>query len=385
MTTKKFRFYVKMRTALNVSAGVIPDELKSVYGDEVPGLSTVERWSKLFRDGREEIEDKARPGRPITVTTTENIEQVRFLINDDPYITIEGIQEETGFSFGTVQRIIRDHLNLRKITARYISEHLTDLQRAERVRICEENLSKFRQKTWRLCDIPTGDEPWFRHKPIGRKISNKTWAGRGDPPLTVVRVSRFASETLFSIFFKSTGPLLIHRIERGQTIHHRYYINQCLRPLIHEIKRERPTYGTDRIKIHHDNGKLHVHKDVTDYLESNGLTIIPHPPNSPDLSPCDFWLFDLIKNNLNDQDDAESLHNAVIDFMKSISREEYKKTFAKWIERMQACADNPHGHYFEHLMTWKEKENELKERKNENNQPLVPASWWQKYFFSKFQ
>ena len=98
-----------------------------------------------------------------------------------------------------------------------------------------------------------------------------------------------------------------------------------LRPLIDEIKRQRSSYGTDRIKIHHDNGRPHVHEDVTDYLESNGLTIVPHPPNSPDLSPCDFWLFDLIKDNLTDQDDAESLHDAVIDVMNSINREGYKK------------------------------------------------------------
>jgi len=350
MTTENFRFYIKVRTALNVSARVIHDELKSVYGDEVPGLSTVERWSKLFRDGREEIEDKARPGRPITETTTEHIEQVRLLIDDDPCITIEDIQGQTGFSFGTVQRIIGDHLKLRKITARYIPKDLTDLQRAERVRICKDNLSKFHRGTWRLCDIVTGDESWFRHKQIGRKISNKAWVGAGDPPPTVVRGSRFASRTLFSIFFKSTGPVLIHRINRGQTIDHHYYINQCLRPLIDEIKRQRPSYGTDRIKIHYDNGRPHVHEDVTDYLESNGLTIVPHPPNSPDLSPCDFWLFDLIKDNLADQEDAESLHDAVIDFMNSINREEYRKTFEKWIQRMQLCVDN-HGHYFEHLMT----------------------------------
>ncbi len=92
-----------------------------------------------------------------------------------------------------------------------------------------------------------------------------------------------------------------------------------------------------------------MYKDVSDYLESEGLTIIPYPPNSPDLSPCDFWLFDLIKDNLIDQDDSESLHDAVIDFMNSLNPNEYKKTFEKWIERMQLCVDN-HGDYFEHLM-----------------------------------
>jgi histone-lysine N-methyltransferase SETMAR len=349
MTTENFRFYIKMRTALSIPARIIYDELNSIYGNEAPGLSTVKRWSKLFRDGREEIEDEARPGRPMTETTTENIEQVRLLIDDNPYITIEDIQEQTDLSHGTVQRIITDHLKLRKITARYIPKDLTDLQRAERVRICKQNLAKFHQGTWRLCDIITGDESWFHHKQIGRKISNKAWVSIGDPPPTVVRGSRFAPKTLFSIFFKSTGPMLIHRIERGQTIDHHYYINQCLRPLIDEIKRQRPSYGTRGIKIHHDNGRPHVHEDVSDYLESEGLTIIPHPPNSPDLSPCDFWLFSLIKDNLTDQDDSESLHDAVIDFMNSLNPNEYKKTFEKWVERMQLCVDN-HGDYFEHLM-----------------------------------
>jgi len=349
MTTENFRFYIKVRTALRIPARVIYDELNSVYGDEAPGLSTIERWSKLFRDGREEVEDKPRPGRPISETTTENIEQVRLLIDDDPCITIEDIQEQTDLSHGTVQRIVTDHLKLRKITARYIPKDLTDLQRAERVRICKHNLTKFHQGTWRLCDIITGDESWFRHKQIGRKVSNKAWVGAGDPPPTVVRGSRFASKTLFSIFFKSTGPMLIHRIERNQTVDHHYYINQCSRPLIDEIKRQRPSYGTRGIKIHHDNGRPHVHKDVSAYLQSEGLTIIPHPPNSPDLSPCDFWLFDLIKDNLSNQDDSESLHDAVIDFMNSLNPDEYKKTFEKWIERMQLCVDS-HGDYFEHLM-----------------------------------
>jgi len=83
MSTENFRFYIKVRTALNIQARIIHDELYSVYGDQAPSLTTVKRWSKLFREGREEIEDETRPGRPITETTSENIEQIRLLINDD--------------------------------------------------------------------------------------------------------------------------------------------------------------------------------------------------------------------------------------------------------------------------------------------------------------
>jgi hypothetical protein len=64
---------------------------------------------------------------------------------------------------------------------------------------------------------------------------------------------------------------------------------------------------------------------VLNYLESESITIIKHPPNSPDLAPCDFWWFDFIKENLPDQSDSESLHCAASDFMNSLNKEEYRK------------------------------------------------------------
>ena len=146
MDKENFRFYIKVRTALDIPAKVIHNELYSVHGDEASSFRTVKRWNKWFCEGREEVEDEARPGRPITETTDENIEQVRLLIDDDPYVTIEEVQEQTGLSYGTTQRIISDHLQLTKITARYILKHLTDFQRAKRVRICKGGLEKFENK-----------------------------------------------------------------------------------------------------------------------------------------------------------------------------------------------------------------------------------------------
>jgi predicted HTH transcriptional regulator len=135
MSKENIRFYIKMRTALNIQARVIYEELYSVHGDQTPCLRTVERWCQRFREGQEELDDETRSGRPITVTT-ENIEQVRLIIDNDSHVTIEELQEQTGLSYGTIQRIIKDHLQLTKITARYLPKELTDFQRYERVRIC---------------------------------------------------------------------------------------------------------------------------------------------------------------------------------------------------------------------------------------------------------
>ena len=74
-----------------------------------------------------------------------------------------------------------------------------------------------------------------------------------------------------------------------------------------------------------------------------------HPPYSPDLAPCDYWLNDYIKNHLTDQPDEKPLARAVSKIVKNISEEEFKRTFDKLLERMELCVNN-HDDYFEHLM-----------------------------------
>ena len=78
------------------------------------------------------------------------------------------------------------------------------------------------------------DESCFYHKQIGRKSSNTTRTPIRRSSSTVARCSRFASRTLFCIFFKITSPILVHHVDRGDTIDHRYY---CLEALIEETRK----------------------------------------------------------------------------------------------------------------------------------------------------
>jgi hypothetical protein len=41
--------------------------MHNVYGDSSPSFTTVKEWSKLFRLGRNSIEDDPRQGRPAEV------------------------------------------------------------------------------------------------------------------------------------------------------------------------------------------------------------------------------------------------------------------------------------------------------------------------------
>ena len=51
----------------------------------------------------------------------------------------------------------------------FSSHQLTDEQKQQQVKLCHENLSKFQNSSWRLCDIITGDEMWIYHRHIRHK------------------------------------------------------------------------------------------------------------------------------------------------------------------------------------------------------------------------
>ena len=95
------------------------------------------------------------------------------------------------------------HLKMRKLTSRWVPHELTEKNRQDRVRVCEENLAKFKDGKWRLCDVVTGDESWFYHRQIGKKQANKSWVAEGDKARTVVRIDRFEPKTMFTIFFRT--------------------------------------------------------------------------------------------------------------------------------------------------------------------------------------
>jgi len=281
--------------------------------------------------------------------TSTNIDLVRNLIEENIHITYEQIEAELSLNPNSIHEIIHIHLKMRKITSRWVPYELTDAQKERRVNFCKENLAKFNSGKWQICDIVTGDESWVYYRAIGNKETNKAWVARGETPQTVQKRNHFEPKSLISIFFKSTGLIFVNCLESGKTITAKYYRDRCLKPTFKKVMEERPNSGLKNIKILHDNAKSHVAKIVETYLNNEGITIIDHPPYSPDLAPCDFWLFSILKQSLDTHRCVESLKKQITEVLESIPKEEYLKTFQKYLERMQLCIDN-HGEYFEHLI-----------------------------------
>ncbi|GFV83780.1 mariner Mos1 transposase [Trichonephila clavipes] len=66
--------------------------------------------------------------------------------------------------------------------------------------------------------------------------------------------------------------------------------------MIQHVKRKRPLLRNGLL-LHHNNARPHIARCVLDVLQQN-VEILPHPPYSPDKTPCDFWLFPQLKKPL---------------------------------------------------------------------------------------
>ena len=93
-----------------------------------------------------------------------------------------------------------------------------------------------------------------------------------------------------------------------------------------------------------DNAPVHNSILVTDYLTKMGINTVPQRPYSPDLSPCDFWLFPKLWGC--DYETIEGMKEAVTKVIDTLTQEDFHRDFQKLLERYNKCT-TAGGDYFE--------------------------------------
>ena len=82
-------------------------------------------------------EDQPRSGRPSTCRNDENIDKFRNAINAGGRRTVDEISEITGLSWSSCQQILTEDLNMKRVSAKFVSRLLTeDQKKNNRLNIC---------------------------------------------------------------------------------------------------------------------------------------------------------------------------------------------------------------------------------------------------------
>jgi len=88
-------------------------------------------------------------------------------------------------------------------------------------------------------------------------------------------------------FFDSQGIVRTELVPQGQTVNQFYY-REILERLRKRAVRVRPSIANNWM-LHDDNAQCHMTISVIEFLAKRGIPVVPQPPYSPDLSPCDFF------------------------------------------------------------------------------------------------
>ena len=154
--------------------------LKVGYGECTVSQKSVYKWYKLFTEGREEVNDDARTGRPSTSTTNENTEAVKKIVMENRRITIRKVAEDVGISVGSCHAIFSDILGL-CVAAKFVPKLLNFDQKPRRMTIAQEIFNDINDDLDLLKKVITGDESWIYSYDVGTKAPSSQWKHTESP------------------------------------------------------------------------------------------------------------------------------------------------------------------------------------------------------------
>ena len=83
------------------------------------------------------------------------------------------------------------------------------------------------------------------------------------------------------------------------------------------------------------NAPVHDSILVTDYLTKMSINTAPQRPYSPDLAPCDFWLFPKLRGCR--YETIEEMKEAVTKVTDTLTQEDFDGAFQKLLEQYNKC------------------------------------------------
>ena len=187
---------------------------------------------------------------------------------------------------------------MRKICAKFVPRVPREEQKERRCRDSRQIVELINSDPAVLGALVTCDESWiYCYDPETKRQSSQRKHASSPRPKKA-RQNKSTHKLTMIPFFDSTGMIYMHWVPTGQTVNKEYYV-EFLREFRKRFYRKRPAlFKSGQWHFHQDNTPVHYSILVTDYLTKMGIKTVPHRPYSPDLAPCDFWLFPKLKEKL---------------------------------------------------------------------------------------
>lgn len=315
------------------------EEMYGLYGKYCCTKQNVYNWFKRFDSGDFSLEDKMHVGKQFEV---EKVEKIKEIVKEDPSFSEREISRELNIAKSTVHNYLTLYGDLEWVKERIVPSMLTEEDKIKRVEICKQMLEIVRDKQkHNYIGLITGDESWI----YLRSHKRGEWQEKGEKKPEVPRDKISDAKIMLAVFFSVKGIHVVHRVPDKTTLKREEYIEEVMTPA---CKDARKTLGTLKLVLHHDNAPIHKGGKVEEFLVANHVHLLPQPPRSPDISPCDFYLWGRLKTSMMGMkfDSHEQQLVYIKKFFSEIKKDELQRVFDEWESRLQWVIDNE-GDYYE--------------------------------------
>jgi histone-lysine N-methyltransferase SETMAR len=141
---------------------------------------------------------------------------------------------------------------------------------------------------------------------------------------------------MLELFFDSSGIVHVEFIPEGVTVNKHCY-KEILRRLRNSIRPE--LWRRKNWLLLHDNAPAHRSVLVQEELAKQQITVLPHPPYSPDLAPCDSFSFPRLKEKLRGHQfqSAEEIVTATKEAIWDLPANIFQQCFEQLYQHWQTC------------------------------------------------
>jgi histone-lysine N-methyltransferase SETMAR len=186
--------------------------------------------------------------------------------------------------------------------------------------------------------MATGGESWFQYLYESSAMFAKS---PGDvTPRT--RQGIGVKKTMFPLFFTNKKLLIAEYLPKGQ----KYNQDDFFSDILPELEREKMRYKRrkqDRtIFVHMDHSESHDRGKTHRKFDMKGVRCAPHPPYSPNLSPCDFWFFGMAKGKVKDREfhTVQDRRRRFTEIWNDLTFEDVQSVFLEWKIRLTWVIEN---------------------------------------------
>lgn len=284
--------------------------------------------------------------RPATVNNNLSQHRVMVSVLGSPRKSIRRRSLELGITSRTLKRILKD-LRMKPYKIRQVQE-LKPADYGERVYYCNWLIDKLNEDPMLLFKLLFSDEAKFFLNGVVSSSHAYYWATQNPNE----RKQRSMDKNGVMVFCAFTASEILGPYFFDLNVNQQSYIELLREKLIPDLQRlnmtEEVWFMQDGAPAHRANATMNLLRGVFDERLISLGADVEWPPRSPDLTPCDYFLWGFLKQLVYKKrfDNIEDLKREITRCIEYISPDMLERTFThSLIERTNMCLAANGGHF----------------------------------------